>query len=273
MTDNGLSFHGRYRDVAAEAYRLTARFVDRAVREGSVAPLRDGLSALGGLLAAARASEAPEGRDAADGSRNACAAGCGYCCTLFVEITPLEALVLADHIRARMCPEDAWSAEAGILRICRDGRPESVDWRIANRLPCPLRLDDLCSVYEDRPLVCRAYASRSWLACLREASFPFKEMPVPVDAAAQDVSGAIYNGLVFAVRDAGLETGVVELIRGVGLTLATPEAHRRWLSGEAVFAPAREGGGRPPGSAAARGQMRPATRRSAPVTPMAPPTA
>ncbi len=67
-----------------------------------------------------------------------CRKGCSYCCTLAVEITPLEAEYIAEN------------TEHVIQQPSDEG--VKLDY-------CPLHKDGLCTVYEYRPFNCRAFVT------------------------------------------------------------------------------------------------------------------
>jgi len=67
-----------------------------------------------------------------------CRKGCSYCCNNAVEILALEAVYISNKTNTEF----------------RIGR-HPVD----HSSPCPFLKDNLCSIYEYRPLVCRTYGS------------------------------------------------------------------------------------------------------------------
>lgn len=97
----------------------------------------------------------------AEGKRIFCAPGCSNCCTLFVQTTLPEALLVAEELDAPQLlklkeyvlrQQKSLSAEHDFLTILRKQRYEVG--------PCPF-LDDAgrCSIYALRPLACRALLS------------------------------------------------------------------------------------------------------------------
>jgi Fe-S-cluster containining protein len=99
-------------------------------------------------------------REAA-GKRIFCAAGCSNCCTLFVQSTLIEALIVAAGLTTAQVSilEDyvvrqraSLAGESDFLTILRKQRQEIG--------PCPF-LDNAgsCSIYAQRPLACRALLS------------------------------------------------------------------------------------------------------------------
>ena len=98
---------------------------------------------------------------AATGRRIFCAAGCSNCCTLFVQATLVEALIVAEGLDAPqgyklqeyvLRQRESLTGVSDFLTILRKQRQEIG--------PCPF-LDDAgsCSIYAQRPLACRALLS------------------------------------------------------------------------------------------------------------------
>jgi hypothetical protein len=74
----------------------------------------------------------------------ACANGCSHCCHHGVEISSLEATSISNFSGRAARP-----IQKSILRTDKPYRGS----------PCPFLVEDSCSVYEVRPLVCRNHAS------------------------------------------------------------------------------------------------------------------
>ena len=112
----------------------------------------------------------------------ACRKGCAWCCTFHVEVRAVDAMHLAR--RARAVPALEAKVRATAVRV---GTLDPVA-RLRLAVPCAF-LDPAtgaCSVYEDRPLPCRAYRSRDadWCRSL-----------VGTSAARLERSAAIKEGL------------------------------------------------------------------------------
>jgi len=74
-------------------------------------------------------------------SEIACKAGCSRCC-LHISLSPIEAAVVAEALAA--LPRETQTLLAGRSQSPDDG-------------PCPLLVDDLCVIYQSRPLICRTH--------------------------------------------------------------------------------------------------------------------
>jgi len=90
----------------------------------------------------------------------ACKAGCSWCChQLIVMTNHRDGKVIVDAARRSMTAaqfsafEDATRAQAERIAALPYERAEAMRW------PCPLLIDDRCSVYEQRPVACRSVFS------------------------------------------------------------------------------------------------------------------
>lgn len=153
--------------------------------DGDARPLRlpDGPASFLDILPAVRAlADAMAEQALADlsamGRPVACGPGCGQCCRHLVTIGEAEALRLARVVRGLPPARRAEVEErfqAGLARLEKSGLlPELMavfthqahDWRSLLRMqrdywdlaiPCPFLEQGSCSIYEERPLVCRQY--------------------------------------------------------------------------------------------------------------------
>ncbi len=76
-----------------------------------------------------------------------CGAGCSGCCHHHLSVFAVEAAVLTDAIQAL--------PQATQERIQQQAQEVKVLEVRDERVACPLLVDNLCSVYESRPLICR----------------------------------------------------------------------------------------------------------------------
>jgi Fe-S-cluster containining protein len=109
------------------------------------------------------------------GRKVSCRTGCAACCRQMVPITEDEARRLRDlverlpeprrsTIKARFEEANRRLAEAGLLDdLRRPGLLSSEEGRalgrayFAQQIPCPFLEEESCSIYSDRPLICREY--------------------------------------------------------------------------------------------------------------------
>jgi Fe-S-cluster containining protein len=131
------------------------------------------------------------------GGAISCRPGCAACCRHLVTVAPPEAFALLDAVERLPAAEQ--EALESRFREVRARIQESLgdDFTraaqelsfgdVADRyfhldLPCPFLQDERCTVYEERPLVCRAYVVRSAPALCRTPDSPeWQRIVVPVD--------------------------------------------------------------------------------------------
>lgn len=113
--------------------------------------------------------------DVAKGNSISCRSGCGACCRQLVPISEVEARLIRDMVegwpeprRARVLARFAEARrkleEAGLLERLQhcetvsddDLVPVALDY-FAQGIPCPFLEEESCSIYEERPVVCREY--------------------------------------------------------------------------------------------------------------------
>ncbi len=103
-----------------------------------------------------------------------CREGCADCCHAVFDLTLIEALYINHRFKEKFkgpaktaLDEKAGRADRQIAKLKRqafrqlkDGRPEAeiLAWLAREQVRCPLlNTDDLCDLYDQRPLTCRFY--------------------------------------------------------------------------------------------------------------------
>jgi Fe-S-cluster containining protein len=92
--------------------------------------------------------------------KSACRKGCFFCCFQPVEANLPEVLLLADHLRRTLSPQ-----EMSALRERMDHHQERVRANPGGNALCPLNVEGSCTVYEARPLLCRGFNSLDAKEC------------------------------------------------------------------------------------------------------------
>jgi Fe-S-cluster containining protein len=153
-----------------------------------------------------------------------CKPGCAFCCHRLVEGVLPEAIAIAQHVKETWNEEqiEALKArigqyEVGVLAYVKRDAP-------IFRERCPFLVDDLCSIYEHRPLDCRGYTStdasqcEDWMKGRREP--PFQEAPLSIAA-------SLKRGAIAESYGAGLPSGTYDLMGAIGQILDLGEAAYR----------------------------------------------
>ncbi|HAY21581.1 MAG TPA: hypothetical protein DCY27_05340 [Desulfobacterales bacterium] len=173
----------------------------------------------------------------------ACQPGCSCCCHNQVELTPPEAILLGGHLAQRCSP----AYLSNLLELAAqslDRRVGMTKIQVAARrreLPCPLLLDDNCSVYEVRPLMCRAMHSLDAAACRQELTDP-KVNRVEFYRHRHSIFLSLSRGLIDGCRTLGYQTGPLDLSQALQDYFSQPDLAEAWLLGGQVFrtGPTRE---------------------------------
>lgn len=107
--------------------------------------------------------------------------------------------------------------------------------RMRTPVSCPMLENDLCTIYESRPLVCRFAASANEAICrrvFREASG--ENIPTPLRNLKG--RGAYVMALALALRRASLPHHYYEFNAALARALERDDSERAWLRGEDIFA-------------------------------------
>lgn len=169
----------------------------------------------------------------------ACRRGCSWCCHNAVSVSAPEAFRLADAL-ARLPAEERVAVEAALRARAAATAGLALDEQARRRTPCALlAADGACRLHAARPLPCISITSFDAGACERAFRSPDGKAKIPVDGALLRSGGAHNLALRLASRDAGLGDARYELHDALVRCLDAPDAQRRWLAGEDVFAGCR----------------------------------
>jgi len=165
----------------------------------------------------------------------ACQKGCFYCCHVMVEVTVPEVLAVAQYIREKFTQEEQEhvmrSIEGGIKATEGMTRKE----RFVFRVPCPLLKDGACSVYEIRPVTCRAWHSFDVEGCKSDFEHPGSPHIIPINEVALRAGLHVEAGLGIALRSQRLDSRGIEFIRGLKIALEDPSLVSTWRSNPKAF--------------------------------------
>jgi Fe-S-cluster containining protein len=167
-----------------------------------------------------------------------CGAGCSDCClAVSADVTPLEAIVVADHLRRVLSAERFEVVRRRIASNVARRQALPLEQQGRARIACGLLNEQgRCEAYEVRPLVCAGVFSLSREACESAANVPESApQQVPLDRPAKAWTMGVSGGLQRALVDAGLDGNLYELNSAVLCALETPRAAERYLQGEDLF--------------------------------------
>lgn len=160
-----------------------------------------------------------------------CKKGCAHCCHTWVSATAPEALFAAKLIRRR---QDM----AAIERVrAAYGLTKNVTYslRFMNPTACPMLADNICSIYDSRPVTCRFAASTNVDVCARVFHRSSREQ-VPVPMPYRQGAGRYLMAAVIALKHAGFPHYCYEYNAALECALSRGDVEEAWLAGEDVFA-------------------------------------
>ena len=158
----------------------------------------------------------------------ACRQGCAHCCNQTVSIYAPEAFRIAELVRERAATSAAMHAAVEKLNASK-ADANTVRW-----MSCPLLSGNLCTVYEARPLNCRAFVAIDLRECISAFVMmgkPAVRMPIPIT----NMRTYCHMLMMTALSLAGKKAAVYEMNGAVSRVLETPDAEARWLAGEDIF--------------------------------------
>jgi hypothetical protein len=165
--------------------------------------------------------------------RIACAKGCGFCCHMRVTALAPEIFYAAGFVRRQL----GAGLEAVLARVReRDAASRGLGARErpAHRIPCGLLVDNSCSIYVARPSSCRGLTSISVETC--ERGYNGEDVQVQTPAVWTEIRRAHNQALWAALAASDLPAHSYELNHALFVALENPDAEKRWLEGEDVFA-------------------------------------
>ena len=176
-----------------------------------------------------------------------CQKGCSWCCRQLVAVTPAEAIYAARFVRATFDP-------AGIKAL-RQRLADHVDAiaglppeeRTDRNIPCPFLEDDICSIYDARPIQCRGVHSQSAAFCCRllnnraeiESQLEAGEIDDPFLLVPVVLHNSVQVGMAGALGHAGNKTEMLDLAEATRIALGNADIAKSWLDGKHVFETAR----------------------------------
>lgn len=207
-----LEISNKYRqrtlELLAEVTTETAPQVARELGQALIQGTQEGVAA------AARLLPFPEKLE--------CAPGCAWCCHEPLQISILDAVNLA-----QACQPFEYSLETRDSAALR-----------SIFAPCPfLGEDHRCTVYAQRPTVCRAFQSTSASRCKSNYDRRDSNRGVPTHMGLFGFAGLALDGMNEAFDAVGIDRSPVVLGLAVAKLVEDFDGRARtWLSGQAAFA-------------------------------------
>jgi len=218
----------------------------RTLAVGTVAQARENGTMLGARVVAGGVKEAYDRalvileKELPAGKPLACAVGCTHCCHLPVVTDALTVLAIADRVKT--WPKAERKKLTDRLRE-REGKRTSMSEtaRRHHRAPCPLLVDGKCSVYAERPMICRSFNSFDAKRCERHFLGGGHPDGVDVFRLPYLVGEVLTEGTGAGLEKAGLNPKDValDLSKALLIALEANDPAADFFAGEALFATAR----------------------------------
>ena len=166
-----------------------------------------------------------------------CASGCSFCCHSRIHVMPLEAVVICSYVQKHFSPEAMQCLKTRIRSNLTYTRGRSLARRVAvkDQTPCIFLDNHACSIYDQRPFICRTWNSLSRQDCEtafisgnQSAEIPCLSAPNYVYTLARDVVQAVCETM-------HLETGRFELVSAMDRCLGMKDAPSAWTGGCTVL--------------------------------------
>jgi|GEM_PF-1601998 len=157
-----------------------------------------------------------------------CTKGCAWCCHFAVDAFPQETFRIARELRSRGDTTQTLVALSAYVEKTKGATT------FRRGVPCPFLVDDACSIYSVRPLMCRKCNSLDVGKCKDP------DATVPENPELAHKTGAIMHGTIKGYERNKLRARAHGLVPSVLLALSDADAERRWHEGEDVFADAPE---------------------------------
>ena len=149
-------------------------------------------------------------------------------------------MVIAEQLRATLSAEALVAVTERVVELDTLTRGMTAQERFSQRRPCAMLVDNRCSIYQVRPILCRGWTSYDAAQCERALRQAEENLPVDNNAQIRQAAAEVEQGLLAATREAGLPTRQLELTAALRIALETPDAAERWAGGEDVFRAALE---------------------------------
>ena len=165
-----------------------------------------------------------------------CASGCGYCCHLRITISVAEALIILDHLQKHDQQHEYKERVKNLREPLAKRAASDNSWWLENSIPC-LFLEhntSLCTIYEVRPFICRAYHSLDIQQC-KTGFFNKTETAIPCYPDFKRSRELYSVAFEMALAELGLQSTQFELSSTISLFLQSPDLVKQWAQGKRVL--------------------------------------
>jgi Fe-S-cluster containining protein len=146
------------------------------------------------------------------GERTACEKGCAWCChQLIVMTNRSDGAAMLDKARATMSAEEFAQVEASLREQATEIGAMSYEEAESRQWACPFLRENVCTVYDVRPIACRSVFSSDAECCKAMMQVDrFADLSAEFRKLATEI-GERAMALQFAINDSRPVTGAVEM--------------------------------------------------------------
>ncbi|NDV25763.1 YkgJ family cysteine cluster protein [Desulfovibrio sp. JC010] len=163
----------------------------------------------------------------------ACGAGCSYCCSSHITVTPQEGFHIGLHLAATRSADEFTELAEQCLAIAAGLESATLEEYAKNYFqPCPFLKADKCSIYEVRPVLARNWISTDVEACRK--SFDSKnKISVPQNSLIMVQKDLIYAGQAAYLAGFNIDGNICSFMPLMAQIMTDFEGtYAKWLSGE-----------------------------------------
>jgi hypothetical protein len=183
----------------------------------------------------------------ADAPAVECRKGCSWCCYQLVATTAPEVIYAARFIRATFDNAEFRTLRDHLATHVETAAGLTSGEHIDLNIPCPFLEDDVCSIYDARPMHCRGVHSESAAFCHRllderatlEAQLAAGEFSDPFLLVPKVLHNSVQVGMASALDHAGNKTNLLDFAAAMQIALGNGDIAKSWLEGKPVFEAAR----------------------------------
>lgn len=166
-----------------------------------------------------------------------CKPRCHYCCYNLPVVTPPEALLIGHHVEQTFPNQEKKEIAARIKKILKqvDGKSPYEIAMMRHELPCIFLEDEMCMIYQVRPLVCRTCSSTSAEHCKMIFETRDHRARLRCYQEMRDIFHTVQTNLVKGCQQMGCQSEFLYVAWGIKDYFKHPRPIEAWLQGEMVF--------------------------------------
>lgn len=165
-----------------------------------------------------------------------CIKGCAYCCYQCVHILPHELFYLFFYLKSNFSKKVINEIQFNTKEKYNSIRNMKAEEYIYFKYPCPFLKDNVCIIYNARPLACRTFLSSSINSCEKELHNPkdLNNYPALYDFPLK--AGRMLNkGIFDAFANHSFSQVEIRLGLGLNVMFENENIFNDWLSKKDVF--------------------------------------